>query len=192
MRTSSLRAHRAGRERARSISWKRPAKSAKFAASIARAQADVLRLPVRFSARDALFTACLLASGCHETTGTLLTLDRAQLPDSGGADSAAAVPIFRPSPGHAGRSSSVAHRHVVRRRNVRARFVRARCRHTKSASRPRAHRDLLRQRGHGRAVSRRLRELSRCQPLGTRWSTTPTSIGSTIAIKQSAPRWRRA
>ena len=53
---------------------------------------------VRFSARDAVFTACLLASGCHETTGTLLTLDRAQ-PDSGGTDSAAAAPIFRPSPG---------------------------------------------------------------------------------------------
>ena len=56
-------------------------------------------LSVRFSARLAVLTALVLAAGCHETTGTLLTWDEPQGSDAGDADGAVNVPLFRPTPG---------------------------------------------------------------------------------------------
>jgi len=44
-----------------------------------------------------VFTALLLACGCHETTGTLLTWDHGG-PDAGDVDGAADAPQFRPGP----------------------------------------------------------------------------------------------
>ena len=51
---------------------------------------------MRFSARLAVFTGFLLASACHETTGTLLTF--AQAPDASTADSGANAAPSRPGP----------------------------------------------------------------------------------------------
>jgi glycosyl hydrolase family 114 len=58
---------------------------------------------VRFSAWLAVLTALLPASGCHETTGTLLTLHEpsasggANPGDAGDADGAVGPPLFRPT-----------------------------------------------------------------------------------------------
>jgi len=54
---------------------------------------------VRFPARLAVTSALLLAASCHETTGTLLTLDQNRAPDTGNAGGGPSAPPFRPAPG---------------------------------------------------------------------------------------------